>query len=342
MTTSKPSLRWAATLPFTVFDPPVFTDQLVIVLAARELHAFDAATGVARWVLPVPKASVGLVVAVGEMIIAGWHPWRERRDWIGDGPPADETLTRLIAIDPGGQIRWRAELGTRADLALVVAGKLVIISENGQRFLQTVDCATGDVTTVTTEWQANQVVTARGPQLLASNPWVESGHPGLYTLSAAGVFGQALRYEPIYRVKATAEHIAIMGDGDHEDGGRLAVLDPTTFAERWATQTGSLNLALDEDLVMHTDPAQPRVVVARTATAGTEVWRSVVLDATVETLTPAGGYLFVWTDVGLVALQRATGFVVAPPNSNTSVSAHMGRAYLAGRSLECWNPAAKP
>lgn len=341
MTPTNTAIRWSTNLPRSVFASPVFPAGLVVVEAYNEILAFDATSGDQRWAVKIPHTSVTAVISAQGFTVVVWCPARSNRTAIED-ETADETLARLTGLDDLGNIRWQAALSTQLSSAYVLHDQVWLVGvDGGKSFLHRVAPTTGHVTTMDLTWGATQLAAHRHG-LLACSAFGDVARPGLYTLSAAGVFGQALRYEPIYRVKATAEHIAIMGDGDHEDGGRLAVLDPTTFAERWATQTGSLNLALDEDLVMHTDPAQPRVVVARTATAGTEVWRSVVLDATVETLTPAGGYLFVWTDVGLVALQRTTGFVVAPPNSNTSVSAHMGRAYLAGRSLECWNPAAKP
>jgi hypothetical protein len=204
---------WSTRLPDASFDEPAFTAHHVMVRVFNSIHAYAEGTGKLIWSAEIPNASVRPVAAAQGFTIVGWKPAHSTHDCNDDQQSIDDLRTRLIGFDACGHIRWRAELGTDASTAYVLHDQVWLIGvDGGKSFLHRVAPTTGHVTTIDLTWGATQLAAHR-QGLLACSAFGDAARPGLYTLSAAGVFGQALRYEPIYRVYASEDHIAIMGDG---------------------------------------------------------------------------------------------------------------------------------
>ncbi len=319
-------------------NAPIFSADLLLLYASGTLWAYDV-NGQARWTCELPRARLGPVAAAAGMVVACWSIWRDTRDWEGDAPPPDESLSRVVGIDAAGAIAWRAELASRASLAFAHAQRVYIVATNdaAQGLLHIISPMSGLIVSAPLPWGANHLA-AYGSGLLATSRWGGGERPGLYTLTHTGAFARAILHEPVYDVHVGDALVTVVTAGPNKLC-RVSIRDAATLDERWATLASDFYVAVAGDLLVHIAEDNRHVVVGRDSATGNIRWQSAPTDMRVGTITLADGYVFVRTIDGITILDPATGMPVAPLGPGAQVAAHAGRIYIADDDLQCFAPA---
>jgi outer membrane protein assembly factor BamB len=142
--------------------PPVVLDGVIFVAASDELHALDAATGTARWRVPIPASVIAPMTALNGLVVVTVEPG------IAIG-------MRVV----GGEVAWKHELGapTRFPAAVDRRGTLFFALETNR--VRAVAASDGRV-----QWERDLSGDVGEPSVADDRVLVGTTHNTLYALSA--------------------------------------------------------------------------------------------------------------------------------------------------------------